>query len=289
MYVITGATGNTGSVVARALLEAGREVRVLVRDPAKAEPLARLGAQVVQGELGDGAAVARAFAGAKGIYLMSPPDLTSNAFLAERKQLMTRLVNAAREARAGHVVLLSSVGAQHAGGTGPIETVAQAERALEASGLPATFVRAAYFMENWGSVLPVARKDGVLPSFLPASLTVPMVATRDIGQVAARALLEGPRGRRVIELAGPRELTPAEVATAAGRVLGKPVTLVEAPLTAVVPTFTSFGLSADIAGLFREMYQGLISGKVAFEGGAAEAVRGPTEIDTVLAGLLGKG
>jgi uncharacterized protein YbjT (DUF2867 family) len=287
MYVVTGATGNTGSVVARQLLEAGKKVRLLVRDPAKAEALAAKGAEIVRGDLTDNAAVTRAFTGATGVYLMSPPDLTTNDFIAERSRLMGTLAATARAAGVGHVVLLSSLGAEHAEGTGPIRTVRAAEQALEATGLPVTVVRAAYFLSNWAGVLPVAQKDGVLPSFLPADLAMPMIAVNDIGPVAARALLDGPRGRRIIELAGPREVTPADVAAAAAKALQRPVKVVEAPLEAVVPTFMSFGISENVAGLYREMYQGVRAGKLVVGGAGNELVRGPTSLDDGIRALLG--
>jgi uncharacterized protein YbjT (DUF2867 family) len=287
MFVVTGANGNTGSVVAHALLDAGKKVRALVRDPAKAQRLAARGAEVVQADITAPAAIGRALAGASGLYLMSPPDVTSKNAIAERQPVLEEVVRQARQAGVGQVVFLSSIGAQHPTGTGPIRLLHAIEAALSRSGMPVTLVRAAYFMENWAAVLPLARKDGVLPSYLPAGQPTPMVATRDIGAVAARALLDGPRGRRVVELSGPRDYTAAEVAAAAGQILGRPVTVVEPPLDTVVPTFTSFGISADVAGLFREMYEGLRNGRVAFEGAGAEAVRGPTPIDEVVRALLG--
>jgi uncharacterized protein YbjT (DUF2867 family) len=287
MYVVTGATGNTGSVVARQLLEAGKKVRLLVRDPVKAQALAAQGAEIVRGDLTDADAVARAFAGATGLYLMSPPDLTSTDFIAERTKLMGKLATITKAAGVGHVVLLSSLGAEHAEGTGPIRTVRAAEKALESTGLPVTFVRAAYFLSNWAGVLPVARQDGVLPSFLPAALVSPTVAVNDIGPVAARALLEGPRGRRVIELAGPREVAPADVAAAVAKVLQRPVKVAEAPLEAVVPTFKSFGISENVAELYREMYQAIRAGKLVLGGPGNELVRGPTSLEDGVRALLG--
>jgi uncharacterized protein YbjT (DUF2867 family) len=139
-------------------------------------------------------------------------------------------------------------------------------------------------MENWAAVLPAAKNDGVLPAFFPADLRIPMTATLDIGEVAAQALLDGPRGVRVIELSGPFDVSPNDVAATFSRILGKPVKIAEAPLSAVVPTFTSFGMSENIAGLFREMYQGIREGRVAAEPG--EHVRGTTALETTLRTLL---
>jgi uncharacterized protein YbjT (DUF2867 family) len=286
MFVITGATGHTGSAVARTLLDAGQRVRVLVRDPARAQELASRGAEVVPGDLADGDAVARALAGASGLYLLSPPDVTSASFVAERSALLGRLAGAARAAGVGHVVFLSSIGAQHGQGNGPIRTVHAGEQALRATGLPVTFLRPAYFLENWAAVLPAARQDGVLPSFLPAALSIPTVAVRDVGPVAAQALLDGPRGTRIIELGGPREVSAEDVAAAAGKLLRRPVKVAEAPLDAVVPTFTSFGMSGDVAALFREMYQGLRSGHVAWQAQGTERLRGSTSVEEGVRGLL---
>ena len=75
-----------------------------------------------------------------------------------------------------------------------------------------TALRAAYFMENWGGMPRRAKSDGILPSMLAPGRAAPMVATADIGRVAAEALLEGARAPELIELAGPRDYTPEDVA-----------------------------------------------------------------------------
>jgi uncharacterized protein YbjT (DUF2867 family) len=284
MYVITGASGHTGSAAAETLLGAGKKVRVVVRDAAKAERLKALGAEVFVADLADQPALARAVRGAEGVFLISPPDLAAKDFIAERKRLTQQQVDTLVAEKVPHVVLLSSIGAQHAAGTGPILSVYNAEQQLRAAGLPATFVRAAYFVENWGAVVRAVKSDGVLPSFLAAGTPISMVSTPDIGKTVARALLEGPRGVRVIELTGPSDASPNDVAAAFSRILGKPVKVVEAPLDAVVPTFTSFGISSNGAGLFREMYEALAKGKLVPEPG--EQVRGTTSIESTLRGLL---
>jgi uncharacterized protein YbjT (DUF2867 family) len=285
MIVITGATGHTGSVAAQTLLEAGKKVRVVVRDAAKAERLKTLGAEVFVADLGDMAAFGRAVRGAEGVFLLSPPDLTARDFIADRKRLTQRQVDVLAAEKVPHVVLLSSIGAQHPTGTGLILSVHHAEQQLRASGLPSTFVRAGYFVENWAGVVPSVQRDGVLPAFMAPEQPIPMVSTIDIGKAVARALLDGPRGVRVIELAGPVDVSPNDVAAAFSRLLKQPVKVIQAPLEAVVPTFSSFGMSENIAGLFRDMYEGLARGKLAAEPG--EHVRGKTPLETTLRELLG--
>ncbi|HEU4577089.1 MAG TPA: NmrA family NAD(P)-binding protein [Polyangiaceae bacterium] len=285
MYVITGATGHTGSVAAEALLRAGKRVRALVRDAAKAERLKALGAEVFVADLADQAALARAVRGAEGVFLISPPDLSAKDFIAERKRLTQAQVDTLAAERVPHVVLLSSIGAQLSAGTGPILSTHHAEQQLRAAGLPATFVRAAYFVENWAGVLQAVKSDGVLPTFIAANQRLPMVSTVDIGETVVQALLDGPRGVRVIELSGPSEATPNEVAATFSRILGKPVKVVEVPLAAVVSTFTSFGMSSNQAELLREMYEALAQGKLEPEVG--EHVRGTTPLETTLRKLLG--
>lgn len=286
MFVIAGASGNTGKVAAKRLLAAGKRVRALVRDAHKARELAALGAEVVSVDLADRPGLERALSGAAGFYLLSPPDLTATNFLQQRSTLLGAVAGAVKAAGVPHVVFLSSIGAHQPSGTGIIQSVRAGEQALLAVGVTSTFLRPGYFVENWGAVLPAARQDGVLPSFIPGELVMPMVSTVDIGALAAEALLEGPRGTRAIELSGPEDVSPRDVAATLAKILGRPVQLIEAPLDAVVPTFTSFGMSTDIAGLFREMYQGIRDGRVVAEPGN-EARRGGTGLEATLRALAG--
>ena len=286
MYAIAGVTGHTGSVVADTLLAQGKPVRVIVRDAAKGESWKAKGAEVAIADLADRAALTKALTGASGAYLLLPPDVTTKTPLEANAARTATFVAAVKDSKIPHVVFLSSVGAQHASGTGPIRALHHAEQQLATTGAALTFVRAAYFQENWGAALGML-PQGVLPTFIPAGFAYPQVATKDIGRTAAAALVEGGQGTQIIELSGARDLTANDVAAAAAKLTGKPVVAAEAPTSAVVPTFTGFGISAEVAELFREMYEGIASGKVAWEGGAARAVRGSVEIDTTLSQLLG--
>jgi len=285
MIVVTGATGHTGSVVAKTLLDKGQKVRVVVRDAKKGEAWKRQGAEVAIADVGDAEALGRAFAGADGVYVMVPPNYQSNQVVIDQKKVVDAYAEALTRAKPRHVVLLSSIGAQHEKGTGPIQVLAYAERKLGKIA-PLTAVRASYFMTNWGGVLPVAREQGILPSMLRADRRIPMVAIEDIGRVAAEALIEGaPAATRVIELAGPKDYAPGDVAEVVSGILGKKVQKIDVPEEGIVAALKQAGFTDDLAELFREMNVGLNSGYIAW---TKEPVRGRVPLEEALRGLLGK-
>ncbi len=286
MYAIAGVTGNTGSVVAETLLAQGKAVRVIVRDAAKGTAWKQRGAEVAVAALDDAAALAKALTGVQGVYLLIPSDLKSPDPLANAARFTQAYVEAITAAKVPHVVLLSSVGAQHPDGTGPIQTLHHAEAALAATGTALTALRPAYFQENIGGSLG-SLATGTIYTFLPNELAFPQIATPDIGRAAALALVEGqPAGtKRVIELAGPADVSGHDIQAALRRITGKDVSVVVAPLDAVVPTLTGFGISAGMAALYQEMYAGIISGRVVYEGSAS---KGGTTIEDTLRTLLAR-
>jgi uncharacterized protein YbjT (DUF2867 family) len=285
MYVVAGVNGNTGKVVAETLLAQKVPVRVVVRDEAKGVGWKRRGAEVAVAELDDAAALGRAFTGAAGAYLLLPSQYASTDSRADNAKRTRGIVQAVESSGVAHVVFLSAVGAQHANGTGPVEPLHDAEVALSHVKAAVTTVRAAYFMENWGTSLP-ALAQGVLPTFLALGRAIPMVATADAGTISAQSLLDGGRGYSVVELAGPRDYTPEDVAAALSRLTGKPVTAQQAPEDAIVPALMGAGLNRHWAELYRELTHALNDGHMAWEGGRARAVRGTTEIDAVLSKLV---
>jgi uncharacterized protein YbjT (DUF2867 family) len=289
MFVVLGATGNTGRVAAETLLAAGQKVRVVVRNAEAAAAWKEKGAEAAIATLEDAGALEAAFRGAEGVYFLVPPDVRAEDYVGRARRLSENAARALQAAGVPHVVLLSSVGAHQAAGTGPIASVRAAEQVFsEVPGLARTFLRPSYFLDNWASVLPVAKAQGVLPTFLPAGLTIPQIATADIGRAAARALLDPPaRGEtRVVDLVGAVEANANDIAKVVAELIGKPVAVVEQPLDAVVPTFESFGISAHLASLYREMFEGIANGTVAYPAGA-QPVRGQAGPREGLAPLLG--
>lgn len=282
MFAIAGVSGHTGSIVATTLLAAGKPVRVIVRDAAKGAAWKAKGAEVAVASLDDRAALAAALAGAEGAYLLIPPGGFGDTDIpASKARYAQAIVGAVTDARPGHVVFLSSVGAQHAAGTGPIKYLKPIEDGLRASGVPSTFLRAAFFMENWAGVAKGAIESGTLYYALP--VRIPQVATTDIGKTAARLLVEGARGTRVVNLAGPAELDLGDVAAALSKVAGKPIQGVVVPPSAMIEALVGMGASREIAEMYGEMAAAFPEAKLVWEG---DALRGTVTLEQRLRELL---
>jgi NAD(P)H dehydrogenase (quinone) len=286
MFVVLGASGNTGKVVADTLLRQKQKVRVVLHDAAKGKAWRDAGAEVAIADVDEGATLERAFSGAEGVYVLLPPNFGSTHVRTYNSRRAHTVAAAVEAACVPHVVLLSSIGAQQSDGTGPVLGLRDAEAVFRRATVAATFVRAAYFMENWGGSL-YAVEQGVLPTFLVVDKAIPLVATRDVGTAVARLLAEGGSGKRVIELAGPREYTPRDVGAAVGRIVGKPIDVQQAPEETMAPALMGAGMNAEWARLFQELTHGLNANIVVWEGGHP-FWRGETELETVLSTLLGR-
>lgn len=288
MFVVVGATGHTGSVVVETLLNRKQPVRIIVRSAEKGAGWKAKGAEVAVASLDDVSALTQAFEGAKGVYLLVPPNYGAEAWLADQRARMDRAAEAVQKGGAQHVVFLSSVGGHIAGGTGPIRAASYGEHALEAAAKNITILRPSYFMDNWAPVIGAAKAEGVLPTFIAPQAKIPMTSTKDIGRIGAEHLMAGGRGKQIVEIAGPEDYSPNQVALALGQILGKTVTAQQAPLSAVVPTFKAFGFSDEAARLFEEMYAGFSSGTINYEH-PASVIRGQVTLAEALQGLAKAG
>jgi uncharacterized protein YbjT (DUF2867 family) len=285
MFVVLGATGYTGSAVVETLLARKQPVRVVVRSADKGASWKAKGAEVAVATYQDIEAMTKAFEGAKGVYLLVPPNYQAQAWLAEQQRTMDQAAEAVKASGIAHVVFLSSVGGQIPEGTGPIRAARYGEQKLGTVAKNLTILRPCYFMENWAPSVGMAKNQGVLPTFIAPSAKVPMIATKDIGRIGAERLMAGGTGRQIVELAGPEEYSPEQTTASLGQILGKKVAAQQAPLSAVVPTFTSFGFSQEAAQLFEEMYTGFSKGTIGYEH-PERLVRGTVTLSEALRGMV---
>lgn len=288
MFFVAGATGQTGKAVAEELLKAGKKVRVLVRDAAKAAGLAAQGAEVVTGSLEDSNELTKALKGVQGAYLLLPSSHATPDFLNNRRHAVDQYAVALANARVPKLVFLSSVAADLPQGTGPIASVRYAEQALQNVVPDVSFLRPAYFLENWSSAVGGVKAEGVLHHFFDPRVDFEMVATEDIGRTGAQELISNWKGKRFVNVAGPKRYSVADVVAAFAQVSGRNVTAVSHPLAAVVPTLTSFGFTAEVAGLYAEMIEGLSAGRLFHSDTGLPLVRGTVTPEQVFASWFAK-
>ena len=274
MYAVTGITGKVGGAVARTLLAAGQPVRAVVRSADKGVSWAARGCEVAVAEVDDPQAMAEAFAGVTGVFIMLPSNFDPSPGFPETRRVVENIRQALACARPGKVVCLSTIGAQ---ATQPnlLNQLHLLEKAVGSLELPVTFLRPGWFMENasWDVEAAVA---GRISSFLqPLDKPVPMVATADVGRVAAELLLEP--SPRIVELEGPQRITPYQLAAEFARVLGKPVDVEAVPQATWHALFSGQGMRNPLPRI--QMINGFNEGWIEFEGPPRQ---GTVELGTVL-------
>ncbi len=263
MYVVLGASGNTGHVVAQNLLASGRKVRVVGRNAAHLQLLAAKGAEIFVGDITDAPSLTKAFQQAASAYVMIPPNTTSHDVRGFQDRVSDAIAAAVQNAKVQNIVSLSSIGADKASGTGPVVGLHNLEQKLNLiDHANVLYLRAGYFMENTLPQAGAIHMTGSAIGPLLPDLKLPVIATRDIGAAASDALLQlGFRGKQTRELLGQRDLNYTQIAATIGKSIGKPdLAYVQAPDDQFRATLVQMGMSDNFAGLLLEMAASLNSG-----------------------------
>ncbi|MGB3424298.1 MAG: NmrA family NAD(P)-binding protein [Castellaniella sp.] len=287
-YVVFGVTGRTGAAAADALLRSGHSVRVVVRDLAKGRPWAARGAQIAVADLTDLASMTMALSHAQGAYVVSPQHYTREDLFERADVIANTTARAAVAAAVPRLVALSSVGADRESGTGWIGMNRMFEQRLGEAGVPAIFLRAAYFMENWTPMVGQAMRSGSLPTFLaPPQRPIPMVATVDVGTTAAALLLEEGMKTCAVTLSGPKDYAPNDVAAIVSARLGKPVHAAVLPEAAWSAALADVRFSKAALAGFSEMTRGLNCSHIGIKSDPDAVERaGTTALDHVIGELM---
>jgi NAD(P)H dehydrogenase (quinone) len=289
MYTILGITGNVGGSTAQTLLAAGKPVRGIVRDKARAAYWANRGVELVEADVNDEAALTEAFRGSEGVFVMVPPNFAPAPSFPEAKGIIANIRRALAAAKPRKVVYLSSVGGQQGHGLGLITQSHLLEQAMSTLPGANAFIRAAWFLENYQWDVKPARERGEIDVYLtPLDRKYSMVATRDIGELAAQTLQEEWSGNRFLELEGPEQYSPADAAAAFSKFLGRPVQMNPLPRSEWHRLFVQAGTPEDRTAYRMEMLDGFNSGWIDFERAGTEHVRGKVTLEEVIRDLLAR-
>jgi uncharacterized protein YbjT (DUF2867 family) len=280
MFAITGITGQVGGVVARTLLAAGNDVRAVMRDHAKGEAWSAQGCEIAIADIDDTHALQRAFAGAEAVFIVPPPRFDPALDFPEARTTAAAVRDALMQARPERVVCISTVGAQ-ALQQNLLSQLAIIEQALGDLPQPVTFLRPAWYMENAAWDIDSARSAGIVHSYLqPLDRAIPMVATADVGRIAAELLQESTSGRRIVELEGPHRYSPNDIASAFAHVLGRDVRAQAVPRATWETLFRAQGARNPLPRM--RMLDGFNEGWLAFEHAARKGRVGLLEVVRVL-------
>jgi uncharacterized protein YbjT (DUF2867 family) len=256
MYVILGATGNTGKAAVEALLAKGEKVRAVARDASKIAQKFGASVEAFAADAKDATALTKAFTGAAAAYVMIPPQISAPDFLEAGDKISDAITEAVKASGISHVVLLSSIGAQHEAKTGPIVGLHRFERKLAAvSGLNAVLLRPPFFMENFLMAIGLIHSMGFIGNGIKDDMRMPMIAAGDIGRKAAEYLAARDfSGVQVRGLLGPCDYTQEEAARILGAEIGKPkLSYQRFPSFLVEQALKQMGLPAKTAALMSEM------------------------------------
>src|SRR5258705_6103296 len=286
MYAITGITGQIGGVIGRILLDAGQPVRAVLRDADKGRAWTDRGCEVALATIEDATSLTAAFRETDGVFVLVPPNFDPQPGFPEARAIGAALRSALETAGPARVVYLSTIGAQ-ASQSNLLTQHTIIEQAIGDLRVPMTFLRPAWFMENCRWDVAPALAQGLIPSFLqPLDKPVPMVATEDIGKLAAVLLQESWSGHRVVELEGPRRVAPNEIAAAFAKLLGRPVRMEAVPRASWEELFKSQGVKNPTPRI--QMLDGFNEGWIDFESAAGAIRKGAVQLDTVLRELVAR-
>jgi uncharacterized protein YbjT (DUF2867 family) len=265
LFVVTGASGHIGRRLTGLLLEGHRKVRVVARSEEQLRAFAERGAEAFPGDLHDASFTRRAFEGAHAAFIMIPPVMADHDLRGVQNRISEAIAFGLGHARVPYVVNLSSIGAEVPYGTGPIAGLHDHEERLDR--LDATSIvhlRPTSFMENHLHAIGAILHAGIYPSTLRGDLPIPMIATRDIAEEAAR-LLAGLEfeDKTTQSLLGPRDYSMQEATHILGAAIGKPqLPFVQVTDEQAHQAMVAQGMPPHMADMMLEMYRAFNSGKI---------------------------
>lgn len=286
MITVLGASGNTGGRVVERLRAEGERVRAVGRDAGRLACAAAQGAEPFVGDALDPEFLRAAFDGAAAAYVLMPTDVTAAGYASRQEAVGTAIADALATSGVPRVVALSSLGAEVPGGpdleaTGYLGTLHDQEQRLRTLDATVTLLRPGLFLESFPFGVDAMRAHGVHADSVDPQVALPMVATRDVGDVAADELHRTDRSGVVVrEVLGAADRTVPDVVAVLGPALGLPdLAYVRVPDAEMVAALQEAGMPADGARLHVAMNRAFNEGRVASLAGRGPETSTPTTVE----------
>ncbi|WPP48564.1 NmrA family NAD(P)-binding protein [Catalinimonas niigatensis] len=285
MHIVLGASGQVGSGVVDWLIRQKQPVKGVIRNPEKATELQEKGAKTAIADAFDQAALQTALKDGTTIFVLTPETLITDDIIGDTKTILENYRKAVESSSIKKIVGLSSYGAQHASGTGNLMLSYMLEHAFVGLPVQQIFVRPAYYYSNFLPYLPVVKAEGILPTFFPVDLKLPMISPQDVAHFVAEAMTKTVEGVAIYELEGPTHYSPEDVAQTLGQVLNKDVKAEQIPRQRWKETLQQAGFYVDAMKNLMEMTEAVISGLARPEKKETIAVTGRTTLEQYMIDL----
>lgn len=279
-YIITGSIGNISKPVVIGLVKAGKNVTVITSNADKKKEIEQLGAKALVGSVSDQAFVKKAFEGADVVYTMIPPIWQTTNWRASQNEVGNNYVEAIRSNNIKYVVSLSSLGAQHKDGVGPVNALYDYEQSVNAiPGVNVKHLRPSFFYYNLLAQIGLIRNAGIMgANYGGDNQKLALVHPRDIAAVALEELLnlnfKGNSVRHIVS----DERTGNDIAKVLGNSIGKELPWVVFSDDDQLKGLLGGGVPASHAGAYVEMGAAFRTGRMQ-ELLAKEKTVGPTKLE----------
>ncbi|MGN7939535.1 NmrA family NAD(P)-binding protein [Virgibacillus sp. 6R] len=280
MNIILGATGQIGLMLATNLFKKGQSVRAVVRNESKAHKLRKMGIEVVVADYLDKEALKRAFNGGKSAFLLTPEEPKSENYMGDVRLMISHYQEAVQAAGINKIVGLSSMGAHHESGTGTLLASYLLEQAFCELNIEQVFVRPAYYFSNWIGYMELIMMQGILPTFFPPEMKLPMISPTDVAAFLTEVMIRETPQERIYEICGPYDYSSLEIARMFGNVLNKDVALQQIFEHEWENTLVQAGFTTDGIRNLILMTKAVIDGKT--KGDTANQIRLFTDFKTYL-------
>lgn len=288
MNIILGASGQVGSQIVADLTEMKLPVRAIIRDEKKADKIREMGAEVFIANNHNVDSLIDAFRDGETIFVLTPESGEIENILGDTERVLENYQRAIALSSIKKLVGLSSMGAEHAAGTGNLLMSYMLEHAFVDMNIEKTFIRPAYYFSNWLPYLDTVKNTSVLPTFYPEDLKIPMISPWDVARFLADTIAGKMESGKIYELQGPDIYSSADVAKAFSDALGIQVKAKQIPRKEWEQSLQNLGFSKDGIENFIEMTEVVISGKTQTGVAGTVPAKGETSLTQYIKAAISK-